>query len=66
MKNGKAPDPDRVTAEMLKGEELETPEILTKIFSKIWENEIAPDEWMTGLIIKSLKRRFRKLQQLER
>jgi hypothetical protein len=56
MKKGKSPGTDRVTAEMIKTEEKETPRILTNIFRKIWDEEEIPDEWRQGLIIKLPKK----------
>ena len=55
MKSGKAPGEDKITAKMLKVVECKFA-VLCQIFSNIWENEEAPDEWKTGLIVKLPKR----------
>lgn len=51
----KATGADRVSAEMLETEEMETPCILTDSFKEIWESEQIPGAWKTGLIAKSSK-----------
>ena len=56
MRSGKAAGADGVTAEMLKAEETDTPQILTKIFSDIWQKEEIPEAWKTGLIVKLPKK----------
>ena len=45
MKSGKAGGKDRVTADMLKAE-----------LSRVWNAEIAPSSWETGLIVKLPKK----------
>ena len=49
MKNGKAPGPDGVTAEMLKAEYTVIPRLLTKIFSDIWETENILEDWKSDI-----------------
>ena len=56
MKNWKSPGLDRVTAEMIKAEDKETPVAMTEIFKKIWQGEQTPEEWKVGLIIKLPKK----------
>ena len=56
MKNGKAGGLDGVTADMLKAEELETPRYLQGILEEVWESELIPKAWTTGLIIKIPKK----------
>lgn len=56
MKRGKAAGVDRVTADMLKAEETETPELLTRILRDISESESAPKDWKIGLIMKLVKK----------
>jgi hypothetical protein len=55
LKNGKAPGFDGIGAEMLK-EGGGTSEILHKLFKKIWNNEVMPEDWKTGIIIKIPKK----------
>ena len=57
MKSGKAGGKDRVNADMLKTEQSRTPGILHTIFSSIWNSEIAPSSWDTGLIVNLPKMR---------
>ena len=52
MKSGKTPGEDEITAEMLKGGGMEICNVLCQIFSNIWENEEALEEWKSGLIVK--------------
>ena len=56
LKNNKAPGLDNIHAEFLKhgGEELVKK--LTVICNTIWENEIVPDDWQKGSIIKLPKK----------
>ena len=56
LKNGKAPGPDGVCAEMLKAEEKETPRILQHILQNIWDKEETPDDWNEGVIVKLPKK----------
>ena len=56
LNNGKAAGEDQVTAEMLKAENQTIPKVLQRIFAQIWESEILPEEWKTGLIVKLPKK----------
>lgn len=56
MKSWKSPGNDRVTAEMIKAEDAETPRVLTEIFTNIWLSEQTPEDWKVGLIIKLPKK----------
>lgn len=56
MKSGKAAGVDQVTADMLKEEETETPQLLTRIFRDIWERESPPEDSKIGLIVKLEKK----------
>ena len=56
MKSGKAGGKDRVTADMLKVELSRAPGLLQTIFSSVWNSEIAPSSWETGLIVKLPKK----------
>ena len=47
----KALSDDNVYAEMLKAEELETPQLLQHILLDVWANEVIPDAWGRGTII---------------
>ena len=55
MKNGKAPGEDNITAEMLKyvGEKAII-EIYNMVL-QIWNSEVMPDDWKTGLIVPMYK-----------
>ena len=55
MKLGKTPEEDELTSEMLKSSGMESCYVC-QILSNIWENEEAPEEWKTGLIVKLSKR----------
>ena len=50
MKNGKAPGIDSLQAELFKADISTTSRLLTDLFSKIWEQEIIPNDWFKGLI----------------
>ena len=56
MKSGKALGEDEITAEMLKGSGIKICYVLCQIFSNMWENEEAPEEWKIGLTVKLPKR----------
>ena len=56
MKSGKAGGKDGVTADMLKTELSRAPKLLLTIFSSIWNSEISPTSWETGLIVKLPKK----------
>ena len=50
MKNGKAPGIDSLQAELFKADISTTSRLLTDLFSKIWEQEVIPNDWTKGLI----------------
>ena len=50
MKNGKAPGIDSLQAELFKADISTTSRLLTDLFSKIWEEEVIPNDWTKGLI----------------
>jgi O-phosphoseryl-tRNA(Cys) synthetase len=52
MKNGKAPGPDNITAELLQADMETTVNILHKLLYEIWNTEQVPEEWKTGLLVK--------------
>lgn len=56
MKSNKAPGIDRITAEMLKADTNLSAKSLHPIFTKIWENEEFPEDWLQGLLIKVPKK----------
>ena len=55
IKSDKAPGEDEITADLLKGGGMEICNVLCQIFNNICENEEAPEEWKTGLIVKLSK-----------
>jgi hypothetical protein len=56
IKNGKAPGPDNITAELLKADTETTANILYKLLYEIWNKEQVPSEWKTGLLVKIQKK----------
>ena len=50
MKNGKAPGIDSLQAELFKADINTASRLLTDLFSKIWEQEVIPNDWTKGLI----------------
>lgn len=50
-----APGTDRVQADLFKAEEHVTPKVLTSILQRIWNSELAPEDWNVNLIVKLLK-----------
>ncbi|XP_013393409.1 uncharacterized protein LOC106161097 [Lingula anatina] len=50
MKNGKASGIDNIHAEMLKADVGMATNLLTDLFSTIWEKDTIPDDWTKGLI----------------
>ena len=57
MKFGKASGVDNITAELLKADIETSVDKIHKIFSGIWREERAPDDWNRGLIVKLPKQR---------
>jgi hypothetical protein len=56
LKNGRVPGEGQLTAELLKYGGLEYITHLHSLISKIWEREVMPEEWKTGLICRILKK----------
>lgn len=56
MKNGKAPGMDLLSAEMLKADSILSARLLHGLFSKIWETEQFPYDWMDGILVKVPKK----------
>ncbi|XP_013401097.1 uncharacterized protein LOC106166982 [Lingula anatina] len=56
MKNGKASGIDNIHAEMLKADVGMATNLLTDLFSTIWEKDTIPDDWTKGLIVKLPKK----------
>lgn len=56
MKSNKAPGIDQITAEMLKADCNTSARILHPIFKKIWEDEVFPEDWLQGVLIKVPKK----------
>jgi hypothetical protein len=52
VKNGKSPGIDSIHAEMLKAAIATSSKILQQLFNNIWNNEIIPNDWTKGLIVK--------------
>lgn len=51
MKNNKSPGVDNITSEMLKACPDTTAQLLHPLFSKIWETETLPEEWLQGILV---------------
>ena len=56
LKHEKAAGIDSICAEFLKADIETTTSILYALFSRIWEEEVIPQDWEEGLIIKLAKR----------
>jgi hypothetical protein len=56
MKNNKAPGIDQITSEMLKADSRTAAQALHPIFSKLWEDEQLPEDWLQGILIKVPKK----------
>ena len=48
QKNGKAPGPDGIPAEILKGDVNTSTQMLYDILAKVWEEETIPEDWKEG------------------
>lgn len=51
LKDGKAPGSDLIASEMLKSDISSAVNMLTPLLSDIWDQELIPEEWRTGLLI---------------
>ena len=56
LKNGKAPGPDGIPAEILKADLNTSTQMLYEIFEKIWEEETIPEDWKEGYLVKVPKK----------
>lgn len=56
MKSGKAASLDSIHAEMLKADLATSAKVFTELFRNIWEEEIIPQDWDKGLIVKLPKK----------
>ena len=56
MKSGKAAGRDSITAELLKVDKDLAAKQMEKLFKVIWEEEVIPDEWKQGIIVKIPKK----------
>jgi hypothetical protein len=56
MKSGKAPGPDDIPPEALKQNPQQSADILQSLLNKIWEEEIVPEDWKNGYIVKLPKK----------
>jgi hypothetical protein len=60
-KNGKAPGIDQIRSEMLKVDTDTTAKMLLPLFRRVWIEEVFPDEWKTGVVVKLPKKGDLKL-----
>ncbi|CAC5385792.1 unnamed protein product [Mytilus coruscus] len=56
LKNNKSPGIDNIESEMLKTDTKLATEQLHKLFTKVWIEEILPNDWCEGLIVKLQKK----------
>ena len=56
LRRWKAPGCDGITAEMILAENEVTPQILTRLFCRMWHEEVKPDEWELGVLVKMPKK----------
>ena len=56
QKNGKAPGPDGIPAEILKADLYTSTQMLYEIFEKVWEEETIPEDWKEGYLVKVPKK----------
>ena len=61
LKNGKAPGIDNIGAELLKADIETSRNILHRLFTNIWKNEVIPTDWDKGIIVKLQKKGDLKL-----
>jgi hypothetical protein len=56
LKNGKAPGPDNLNAELFKADPDTAAEALHPLFDSIWKEEKIPSDWQNGSIVKVPKK----------
>ena len=56
LKNGKSPEVDSITAELLKAHKEFSTAKIHQLLEKVWKHEKIPDKWKRGLIIKLSKK----------
>ncbi|XP_068219133.1 uncharacterized protein [Palaemon carinicauda] len=56
LKRWKAPGYDGITAKMILAECEGTPRVLTRLFCRMWYEEVGPDEWELGMLVKMAKK----------
>ena len=56
LKNGKSPGQDNLDAELFKADPELSADILQPLFTTIWEEEVIPEDWTKGIIIKIPKK----------
>ena len=56
QKNGKAPGPDGISVEILKGDINTSTQMLYEIYAKVWEEETIPEDWKEGHLVKIPKK----------
>ena len=56
LRRWKAPGYDGITAEIILAENEVTPRILTRLFCRMWHEEVKPDEWELGVLVKVPKK----------
>lgn len=60
MKNGKAPGNDGLPIECFKADPAKMSSILHPLFTRIWDDEILPEDWKEAIIVKLPKKGDRK------
>ena len=56
LKNGKSAGPDGIPAEVLKADLQTSVDMLHPLFTRIWEDEVIPQDWKEGYIVKLPKK----------
>nr|KAG5706181.1 hypothetical protein BaRGS_019508 [Batillaria attramentaria] len=56
LRNGKAAGPDEIPAEAIRAYTETAVNMLHSLFSKIWEKEEVPAQWIEGIVIKLPKK----------
>ena len=62
LKNGRAPGPDDIPAELLKCAMEPVSKALHKLFCKVWESGMIPSEWRNGIVISLYKGKGPRLE----